>query len=122
MTEDRTIPVLVRLSPSRIAWLDEWRRGQTDLPSRPEAIRRMLYAEGRTLGALLTDWFAAKPDERFALMGVDAGTSPEEASRLLISTYSHTNIARPAANLLEAFADETDALAVEIATLLRRLV
>jgi hypothetical protein len=35
-------PVLVRLQPDQMAALDNWRRGQEDLPSRAEAIRRIL--------------------------------------------------------------------------------
>jgi hypothetical protein len=33
---------MVRLQPDAIAQLDEWRRGQDDLPSRAEAIRRLV--------------------------------------------------------------------------------
>src|ERR1700740_1940671 len=35
-------PVMVRLQPIPLAKLDTWRRTQDDLPSRPEAIRRIL--------------------------------------------------------------------------------
>ena len=35
-------PVLVRIQPDLAAQLDNWRRHQQDLPSRPEAIRRLL--------------------------------------------------------------------------------
>jgi hypothetical protein len=35
-------PVLVRLQPEFAAPLDGWRRGQSDLPSRAEAIRRLV--------------------------------------------------------------------------------
>jgi len=35
-------PVLVRLQPGLAGSLDEWRRKQTDLPSRAEAIRRLV--------------------------------------------------------------------------------
>jgi hypothetical protein len=31
-----------RLQPELLAQLDEWRRGQPDLPTRPEAIRRII--------------------------------------------------------------------------------
>jgi metal-responsive CopG/Arc/MetJ family transcriptional regulator len=34
-------PVLVRLQPELAKPLDDWRRRQTDLPSRAEAIRRL---------------------------------------------------------------------------------
>jgi hypothetical protein len=37
-----TEAVNVRLERSRLTLLDEWRRQQTDLPSRPEAIRRLI--------------------------------------------------------------------------------
>lgn len=41
----------VRIPPQELAALDDWRRRQPDLPSRPEAIRRLvgkaLAAEGR---------------------------------------------------------------------------
>ena len=33
----------VRLQPDALRLLDEWRRGQEDLPGRPEAIRRLIY-------------------------------------------------------------------------------
>ena len=32
----------VRLQPDALRLLDEWRRGQEDLPGRPEAIRRLI--------------------------------------------------------------------------------
>jgi hypothetical protein len=35
-------PVNVRIERSQIVALDDWRRQQTDLPSRPEAVRRMI--------------------------------------------------------------------------------
>ena len=34
----------VRLQPDSLAAIDEWRKRQEDLPSRPEAIRRLLNA------------------------------------------------------------------------------
>jgi hypothetical protein len=37
-----SIPVMVRLSPDQAKALDEWRRQITDLPTRPEVIRRMV--------------------------------------------------------------------------------
>jgi hypothetical protein len=33
---------MVRLQVEPLAWLDEWRRAQVDLPTRAEAIRRLL--------------------------------------------------------------------------------
>jgi hypothetical protein len=35
-------PVMVRLQPGQLDFIDQWRRKQKDLPSRAEAIRRML--------------------------------------------------------------------------------
>lgn len=35
-------PVVVRMNPSALAALDAWRRAQADLPTRPEAIRRLV--------------------------------------------------------------------------------
>jgi hypothetical protein len=32
----------VRIQPEMIGKLDDWRRGQEDLPGRPEAIRRLV--------------------------------------------------------------------------------
>jgi hypothetical protein len=37
-----TMQVLVRFSGEDIERLDEWRRQQKDLPSRPQAIQRLL--------------------------------------------------------------------------------
>lgn len=37
-----TIPVMVRLSADQAKAIDDWRRSQTDLPGRPEAIRRLV--------------------------------------------------------------------------------
>jgi hypothetical protein len=34
-------PITVRLHEKALALLDEWRRQQPDLPSRPEALRRL---------------------------------------------------------------------------------
>jgi hypothetical protein len=46
--EVRGIPVLVRLQPDDIAWLDAWIKRQKDRPTRPEAIRRLFrIARGR---------------------------------------------------------------------------
>jgi hypothetical protein len=39
---DSTVPLSVRLSPEQLAALDAWRREQTDLPGRPEAVRRLM--------------------------------------------------------------------------------
>jgi hypothetical protein len=33
--------VATRVQPELLALLDEWRRAQPDLPSRPEALRRL---------------------------------------------------------------------------------
>ena len=35
-------PIMVRLPPIQVAALDDWRRNESDLPTRPEAIRRIL--------------------------------------------------------------------------------
>ena len=35
-------PVLVRLQDDTLQTVEAWRRNQTDLPSRPEAIRRLV--------------------------------------------------------------------------------
>ena len=35
-------PVMVRVQPEMAKDLDDWRRKQTDLPNRPEAIRRLV--------------------------------------------------------------------------------
>ena len=35
-------PVQVRLQPNDLVAVDDWRRKQVDLPSRPEAIRRLV--------------------------------------------------------------------------------
>lgn len=44
-------PVLVRLQPDLLAQLDSWRRDQSDIPSRPDALRRIfrewLVSQGR---------------------------------------------------------------------------
>jgi hypothetical protein len=47
-TEEGT-PVVVRLQAEQLKQLDDWRRKQLDLPTRPEAIRRLLASalEGR---------------------------------------------------------------------------
>ena len=35
-------PVMVRLQPDQLDAVDGWRKDQSDLPSRPEAIRRLV--------------------------------------------------------------------------------
>lgn len=35
-------PILVRVQPANLSLLDQWRKEQDDLPSRPEAIRRLV--------------------------------------------------------------------------------
>lgn len=42
MPREKSTPALVRLSPDLMARIDAWRRQQTDLPTRPEAIRRLV--------------------------------------------------------------------------------
>lgn len=42
MTSDRTRPFQMRVTPDWLAMIDEWRRVQLDLPSRAEAIRRLV--------------------------------------------------------------------------------
>jgi hypothetical protein len=37
-----TEPVMVRMSPAMIAAIDEYRRTQEDLPTRPEMVRRIM--------------------------------------------------------------------------------
>jgi hypothetical protein len=37
-----SVPVMVRLSLAQAEAIDEWRRKQKDIPSRPEAIRRLV--------------------------------------------------------------------------------
>ena len=39
-TQDRPFPI--RVSASFVRMVDDWRRGQIDVPSRAEAIRRMV--------------------------------------------------------------------------------
>jgi hypothetical protein len=42
MAPDKSIPALVRLQPELADRIDAWRRQQADLPTRPEAIRRLV--------------------------------------------------------------------------------
>jgi hypothetical protein len=35
-------PIMVRLQDEALAELDAWRRKQSDLPTRPEALRRLM--------------------------------------------------------------------------------
>lgn len=44
MHSDKEVQVLVRMPAALAEWLDEYRRTASDLPSRPEAIRRILDA------------------------------------------------------------------------------
>lgn len=44
MGDNLSTPVMVRLSDAQVRSLDNWRREQADLPSRPEAIRRLFEA------------------------------------------------------------------------------
>ena len=39
--EKMTVATLVRMPPSMAKLLDDWRRGQVDLPTRAEALRRL---------------------------------------------------------------------------------
>jgi hypothetical protein len=45
-THDR--PFQMRVSESFLRMVDDWRRGQIDLPSRAEAIRRMVELAAKT--------------------------------------------------------------------------
>lgn len=42
MTDERTRPYQMRVTEEWLAIIDEWRRKQPDLPSRAEAIRRLV--------------------------------------------------------------------------------
>lgn len=42
MTRDKAHPFQMRVSPDWLVELDAWRRTQTDIPSRAEAIRRLV--------------------------------------------------------------------------------
>ncbi|KLK90295.1 hypothetical protein AA309_26555 [Microvirga vignae] len=42
MSDDKSTPVLVRLAPDQIKAVDAWRRQQSEIPTRPEAIRRLM--------------------------------------------------------------------------------
>jgi metal-responsive CopG/Arc/MetJ family transcriptional regulator len=44
MTEPRDQRVPIMLTATELRILDDWRRHQTDLPSRSEAIRRLIEA------------------------------------------------------------------------------
>lgn len=44
MASPKTHPFQMRVSPEWLALIDEWRRQQKDLPSRAEAIRRLVEA------------------------------------------------------------------------------
>lgn len=37
-----SIPIVVRLEPADVKALDDFRRGEPDLPTRPEGVRRLL--------------------------------------------------------------------------------
>jgi hypothetical protein len=81
--------VNVRLERERITALDEWRRTQLDLPTRPEAIRRLielgLSARNMVTVDDLIAHFKAKQDPSCAEMVHMARleiTDPKEAERL----------------------------------------
>jgi len=42
MPKEKTTPVLVRFASALLDSVDSWRRIQKDLPTRPEAIRRLV--------------------------------------------------------------------------------
>jgi len=42
MAQNSTKPFQMRTSPTWLSQLDEWRRKQPDLPSRAEAVRRLV--------------------------------------------------------------------------------
>lgn len=42
MSEPKTARMQIVISPSDIKAIDEWRRSQPDIPSRSEAVRRMV--------------------------------------------------------------------------------
>lgn len=43
-TETGAIPVMVRFTQEKLSAIDNWRRRQTDIPSRAEALRRLADA------------------------------------------------------------------------------
>ena len=84
-------PVQVRLQPDLLAQLDSWRRDQPDLPSRPDALRRIfrewLVAQGRLKQAPLdpadiTEKIA-ELDAKAAALKHDGTPSPANALKTM---------------------------------------
>jgi hypothetical protein len=42
MADEKTRPFQMRVAPEWLSMIDEWRRSQPDIPSRAEAIRRLV--------------------------------------------------------------------------------
>jgi hypothetical protein len=71
MGEDKSVPILVRLPPAQADAIDEWRRAEKDIPSRPEAIRR-----------LVTEALAKAPVRPEIVEHTDAGPPPADNANL----------------------------------------
>jgi hypothetical protein len=49
MKDIKTVSIAVKMTEEQLRWLDRWRAFQLDVPSRPEAVRRLI--ESATLPA-----------------------------------------------------------------------
>lgn len=113
----------MRATADFLAKLDEWRRRQSDLPSRAEAIRRIVDrslegGDGPHLRDMLATYLGTDRDRLVAWGGQPGEDADAVAGSIL--TDKHTGLARPAASLLDTLDD--DPRAAEIVALLRRLV
>jgi hypothetical protein len=62
---DATKAIQVRLRKNLLFAIESWRRKQEIIPSRPEAIRRLLCKSLVDAGGLLAGGAAAETDERY---------------------------------------------------------
>ena len=131
----------VRMQPDELAAIDSYRRDLPDVPSRPEAMRRLCVQAldpradnsaapaPRPLREIVRDFFDADPSRvRGFLRGRDQDMTPAEAVEINFSPEDDTSFSilqRAARDVLEAyrhFAKAGDPAALELCARMRTIL
>jgi hypothetical protein len=111
MAREVKLPALVqlRLPDDTLVAIDDWRRAQPDIPTRSEAMRRLMTValqagstgEPQPTFRELLERFYAEDPARIEEAGIPAGTSPADAARLHIDERMKTAMLYRFEQLLE---------------------
>jgi hypothetical protein len=124
--------ISVRLQAPELAALDAWRKEQPDLPSRPEAIRRLVAQvlnppeAGQSLEDLFRAFLSTGGTDRLEQYGFEDDVTLDHAIELEFRAKRGQRgelgeVQYLAGKALDIFVDETDPAAVAICNLLKPL-